>query len=191
MFRVAPFMTLKRSAIRWLLTFGAFLSMSILCSPPLLAQDEGGEPTVNPVSDIAACTDENVKRAYYETNAFYKRVSKAGASKRFYQEVNLLWKRLPDCASPDNRGDLSHSGFQLYMDVTIREAYESMLLEMKAKKTHDAAYYITCYYRVQRAAHDEAVEEEWKSWLAFEAQSLPRVNALRKHLCLTSPNDCP
>jgi hypothetical protein len=105
------------------------------------------------------------------------------AAKRFEKEVDILWSRLPDCSNPDKRGDLAHEKFEQFMDVVIREAYESAFLKMDAKKPRDAKFYLTCYYRLQQSGHDEAHAEGWTSWLAFESESLPRVNALRARLC--------
>ena len=132
---------------------------------------------------------KSAKAKAAQANSENKKRKKPGPSaafitaKRFEKEVDVLWSRQPNCSNPDKRGDLTHEKFEQYMDVVIREAYESAFLKMDARKPHDAKFYVMCYYSLQQAIHDEARAEGWTSWLAFESESLPRVNALRTRLC--------
>jgi hypothetical protein len=194
-------MALKRLSFRCLLALGALSSALIFFPAPLLADDEAS-PSASAVPSVTACNDENVRRMFNETTAFYRRVSGERAKRAksankkptktksrvspealyYDKEVDHLWSRLPDCSTPDKRGDLSHHAFKQYMNAMLVEAYESAFLKMDAENLHDARFYVNCYLAVENGLHGEAKADGWTSWLAFESQSLPSIQALDKQL---------
>lgn len=185
--------------IRRFLAFAALLGLSAFSSPPLLA--DPAAPDASSTPNITMCNDDNAQRMIGEATDFYRRVHAAKAAwvrskkkkpgetagsavaKRYDKTIDILWNRVPDCSSRDKRGDLSHEAFQRYMVAVLREAYTSAVMKMDEGNRHDAKFYITCYLTLQREGHEEAENEGWDSWIALEAESLPRIREMHKRIC--------
>jgi hypothetical protein len=148
-------------------------------SPPLLAI-----PAPSPSPDLTACTDENVQRALRAASALYRGLGngKTVPPRAYGPWVDRLWKTAPDCASPENRGLLTHHGFKQYMSAMTMEAYVGAVLKARAGRFQDARFYVRCYFALEQSGRNEAKSEKWTAWLAFISRTLPVVYDLDRRL---------
>jgi hypothetical protein len=159
------------------------LSMVFMHQDAILGDEMPPSVRSLPVAGVTACTDDTVQRMFDEAMLFYRRLGNGKVSRRGDdKEIDRLWKRAPDCSTPEDREDLAHHGFKQYMSALLIEAYEGAILKMRVGQPKDAMFYVKCYFSLQNGTHKEAQAEGWTSWLHFESQSLPVMQGMKKNL---------
>jgi hypothetical protein len=160
------------------------VALSLLFMHPVSADETPPSVLSSPVAGVTDCTDDSVQRMFDEAILFYRRLGNGRVLRigKDDKEIDRLWKRAPDCSTPEKREDLAHHGFKQYMIALLIEAYEGAILKMRAGQPKAALFYMKCYFSLQNGTHKEAQAEGWTSWLHFESQSLPVMQAMEERL---------